>query len=285
MLPGALRHVVPKASTKQSAEIVLASGAIGGPGMIGWPSAPTRSRMRGSTLTCWADWLKNSRRRVDAEVRFQLLIERRQHGRRARSSEEQRHPIRLFVVENRQDAVARGHAFFPSPVRSAILRIEMEPVCAGFATAGADFDRLDHRLARMTVPETNGDHAVVRLDVVEDQVHRLAQSAGRGGNVNVGGHRLALDVDRRGELAGRGGRVRLAELDPRVVRRFRVHREIGREILAVNSVAVQLRRPSVLATSLSLGSVQQAIGTRSARACSRITNSAAGRQAWPCEST
>ena len=123
-----------------------------------------------------------------------------------------------------------------------------------------------------------------RLDVVEDQVHRLAQSAGRGGDVNIGGHRLSLDVDRRGELAGRGGSVRLAELDPHVIRLFRIDGEVGREILSVNAVAIQL---GILGVGhiLTFGSVQQAIGTSSALACSRITNSAAGRQAWPCEST
>ena len=61
---------------------------------------------------------------------------------------------------------------------------------------------------------------MLRPDVVEHQVRRLAQPAGRGGDVHVAGHRLAADLDVGRIAAGLGRLSRLAELQPNVIGLF-----------------------------------------------------------------
>ena len=72
-------------------------------------------------------------------------------------------------------------------------------------------------MVRSAATEADGDHAMLRPDVVEHQVGRLAQPAGRGGHVHVADHRLAVDLDVGRVAAGLGRLVRLAELQPHVI--------------------------------------------------------------------
>ena len=85
----------------------------------------------------------------------------------------------------------------------------------------------------------DGDHAMFRPDVVEDQVDGLAQPAGRGGDVHVGGHRFAGDLDVGHIAVGLGRLSRLAELQPHVIGLRGRDGEIRGEIAAVNAVAVE----------------------------------------------
>ena len=106
--------------------------------------------------------------------------------------------------------------------------------------ARSDFDRLDHGDGRNGALETNGDHAMLRPDVVADQVDRLAQPAGRGGDVHVAGHRFAAHLDVGRIAAGLRRLSRLAELQPHVIRLPWRHGKVGGEVAAVDPVAVKL---------------------------------------------
>ncbi len=81
---------------------------------------------------------------------------------------------------------------------------------------------------------------MLRPHVVADQVDRLAQPAGRGGDVHVAGHRFAADLDVGRIAAGLGRFSRLAELQPHVIRLPGRHGKVGGEVAAVDPVAVKL---------------------------------------------
>ena len=142
--------------------------------------------------------------------------------------------------------------------------------------AQTDLDRLDHGNGPGAAEEPDGDHAVLRANIVEHEVYRLAQSPCRGGHVHIADRRLAVDLD-VGDVAARLRRLsRLAELQPHVVSVPRGHRKVGRKVPAVDAVAVQARGPPCRPPPSTAAPSRTTPAPRSTSVPSRMTNSVAG---------
>jgi hypothetical protein len=82
------------------------------------------------------------------------------------------------------------------PTKPSIFELRIHVIWDVFdAGARPHFERLDNGLAAVRIAETDFDDAVTRLDVVEDLINGLEASSGRGGDVEVLRHFLAVDLD------------------------------------------------------------------------------------------